>query len=26
LLRFVSDKLAPTLGPFRPPNGLPVTG
>ncbi|MDO9147232.1 MAG: transposase [Hydrogenophaga sp.] len=26
LLRYVSDKLAPTLGPFRPPNGLPVAG
>lgn len=26
LLRYVSDKLAPTLGPFSPPNGLPVTG
>ena len=26
LLRYVSDKIAPVLGPFRPPNVLPVTG
>jgi hypothetical protein len=26
LLRFVSDKIAPTLGPFRPPTGLPAVG
>jgi hypothetical protein len=26
MLRYVSDKIAPTLGPFRPPNGLPATG
>jgi hypothetical protein len=26
LLRYVSDKIAPVLGPFRPPNGLPATG
>ena len=25
LLRYVSDKIAPTLGPFRPPTGLPAT-
>ncbi len=26
LLRYVSDKIAPTLTPFRPPTGLPTTG
>jgi hypothetical protein len=26
LLRYVSDKIAPTLGPFRPPTALPATG
>lgn len=26
LLRYVSDKIAPTLGPFRPPDVLPATG
>ncbi len=26
LLRYVSDKIAPVLGPFRPPDGLPATG
>ena len=26
LLRYVSDKIAPTLGPFRAPTGLPATG
>jgi hypothetical protein len=26
LLRYVSDKIAPTLGPFRPPDALPATG
>jgi hypothetical protein len=26
LLRCVSDKIAPSLGPFRPPIGLPATG
>jgi Transposase DDE domain len=26
LLRYVSDTIAPTLRPFRPPNALPATG
>ena len=26
LLRSVSDRIAPVLGPFRPPDGLPATG
>ena len=26
LLRYVSDKIAPVIGPFRPPNALPATG
>jgi hypothetical protein len=26
LLRYVSDKIAPVLGPFRPPDVLPATG
>ena len=26
MLRYVSDRIAPTLGPFRPPTGLPATG
>ena len=26
LLRYVSDKIAPTLGPFSAPTGLPATG
>jgi len=26
LLRYVSEKIAPTLGPFRPPDALPATG
>ena len=26
LVRYVSDKIAPTLGPFRPPDALPATG
>lgn len=26
LLRYVSEKIAPVLGPFRPPDGLPATG
>ncbi len=26
LLHYVSDKIAPTLGPFTPPDGLPATG
>jgi hypothetical protein len=26
LLRYVSDKIAPTLRPFQPPDALPVTG
>ncbi len=25
LLRYVSDKIAPTIGPFKPPNALPAT-
>jgi Transposase DDE domain group 1 len=26
LLRYVSERIAPALGPFRPPNALPATG
>ena len=26
LLRYISDKIAPTLRPFKPPDALPVTG
>ena len=26
LLRYVSDKIAPVIGPFRPPNALPASG
>jgi hypothetical protein len=26
LMRYVSDKIAATLGPFRPPDALPATG
>jgi len=26
LLRYVGDKIAPTLRPFRPPDALPATG
>ncbi len=26
LLRYVSDRIAPVIGPFRPPAGLPATG
>jgi hypothetical protein len=26
LLRYVSDKIAPTIEPFKPPNALPATG
>jgi len=26
LMRYVSEKIAPTLGPFKPPPGLPATG
>ena len=26
LLRYVSDRIAPTLGPFKPPAWLPATG
>jgi hypothetical protein len=26
LLRYVSEKIAPTLGTFRPPDALPATG
>jgi hypothetical protein len=26
LVRYVSDKIAPTLRPFQPPNALPATG
>ena len=26
LLRYVSDRIAPVIGPFRPPAGLPVSG
>jgi hypothetical protein len=26
LLRYVSDKIAPVLSPFRPPDALPATG
>ena len=26
LMRYVSEKIAPTLGPFRPPDALPATG
>jgi hypothetical protein len=26
LMRWVSDKIAPTLGPFRPPDALPAPG
>ena len=26
LMRYVSDKIAPTLGPFRPPDAMPATG
>ena len=26
LLRYVSDKIAPVIGPFRPPSALPATG
>jgi hypothetical protein len=26
LLRFVSEKIAPVIGPFRPPEALPATG
>ena len=25
-LRYISKRIAPTLGPFRPPNVLPATG
>jgi len=26
LMRYVSDRIAPSLGPFRPPDALPATG
>lgn len=26
MMRYVSNKIAPTLGPFKPPTGLPATG
>jgi hypothetical protein len=26
MLRYVSGKIAPSLGSFRPPDGLPATG
>jgi len=26
LVRYVSDKIAPTLRPFQPPDALPATG
>jgi Transposase DDE domain len=26
LMRYVSEKIAPTIGPFRPPDALPATG
>jgi len=26
LLRYVSDRIAPTLGPFKPRDGLPASG
>jgi len=26
MLRYVSDKIASTLGPFRPPTSLPASG
>jgi len=26
LMRYVSEKIAPTLGPFMSPPGLPATG
>ena len=26
LMHYVSDKIAPTLRPFRPPDALPATG
>jgi len=26
LLRYVSDKMAPVIAPFRPPQALPGTG
>ena len=26
LLRYVSERIAPAIGPFRPPNGLPAGG
>jgi Transposase DDE domain group 1 len=26
LLRYISERIAPTLGPFRPPHALPATG
>jgi hypothetical protein len=26
LLRYISDKIAPVIGPFRPPQALPATG
>lgn len=26
LMRYVSERIAPTLGPFRPPDALPATG
>jgi len=26
LLRYISDKIAPSLGPFRPADRLPATG
>lgn len=26
LLRYISDRIAPTLGPLRPPTSLPATG
>lgn len=26
LLSYVSDKIAPVLGPFRPPDALPASG
>ena len=26
LVRYVSDKIAPAIGPFRPPDALPASG
>ena len=26
LLRYIAQRIAPTIGPFRPPDALPATG